>query len=325
MISLSVIIPTTGRADFLKDALESITKQTLDQNMFEVIVVENGNKDHTEQVVKEYQSQIKNLLYVFEPLFGLHRGRHVGYMTSRADILVYADDDIVAFPTWLEGIYESFQDDSVVLVGGKCLPKYEGNVPFWIQEMWYKMYHEGHCMTELSLLDLGDEIQEVSPYYIFGCNYSIRKYILDETHGFHPDGMPFNLIQYRGDGEMYVNRYIETRGYRVLYNPKAGVFHRVPQSRLTLDYFKKRAFCQGIDFSYKEKRYHIKTMMAPLRPNNLYQKILFKIQEVIRINKMTDIEKEISKSLLLGYNYHQYMFEHDNELRAWVEKDNYLD
>ena len=35
------------------------------------------------------------------------------------------DDDIEAFPTWLEGIWESFQNAEVVLVGGNDFPKYE--------------------------------------------------------------------------------------------------------------------------------------------------------------------------------------------------------
>lgn len=321
---ISVVIPTSGRSAFLEDALESITKQSLNNDLFEVIVVENGSKDMTEDVVKNFQTKIPHLSYLYEKRPGLHHGRHAGYRAAKGDILVYADDDIIAFPTWLEGVYESFQDKDVVLVGGKDLPKYEGSVPFWVLEKWYQMYNKGHRMTDLSLIDLGNEIQEIPAFDVFGCNYAIRKTILDETRGFHPDGMPFSQIQYRGDGEWYVNTFISDKGYKVLYNPKASVYHRVPASRLTLDYFKKRAFCEGVELSYDEKRYNITTIATPIVPKNILQKIKLRVKELIRLARMSDIEKEILKSRRIGYEYHQYMYEHNEELRNWVHKECYM-
>lgn len=324
-IKLSVIIPTSGRSIFLKDALDSITMQTLSKDLYEIIVVENGSKDDTEKVVKEYQSKLDHLSYIYEPQPGLHCGRHAGYRAAKGDILVYADDDIIAFPTWLEGVYESFRDEAVVLVGGKCLPKFEGNVPFWILEKWYKMGSVGRCMMDLSLLDAGDDTKEIEPYMIYGCNYSIRKRILDETHGFHPDGVPFESIQYRGDGETYVNRYIESKGYKALYNPKASVYHRVPISRMTIDYFKKRAFCDGVEASYAEKRYGIITPCTPVQTKNIAQRIKNRIKELFKLLRMTDMEKDIEKSRQRGYDFHHYMYMHDSHLREWVEKENYLE
>ncbi len=53
---------------------------------------------------------------------------------AKSDILVYADDDIEAFPTWLAAIAESFQNQDVVLVGGKNLPKFEATPPEWIKK-----------------------------------------------------------------------------------------------------------------------------------------------------------------------------------------------
>lgn len=322
-IKLSVIIPTSGRAAFLKDALDSIAMQTLNKDLYEVIVVENGAKDDTEKVVKEYQSKITNLSYIYEAKPGLHCGRHAGYRAAKGDILVYADDDIIAFPTWLEGVYESFQDEDVMHVGGKCLPKFEGTVPFWILEKWYQMGSVGHCLVELSLLDSGEEIEEITPWVIYGCNFAIRRKVLDECNGFHPDGVPFNMIQFRGDGETYVNEFIARKGYKTLYNPKASVYHRVSANRLTLDYFKKRAFCAGVEASYVEMRYHQGT--TKIARKNIFKRIKVRVKELIKFAEMTEIDKEIAHSYQIGYNYHQYMYNHDSTIREWVNKDNYLD
>ena len=91
-------------------------------------------------------------------------------------------------------------------------------------------------------MDFGDKIKEINPSYVFGCNFSIRKNILLEAGGFHPDGMPQEIIKYRGDGESYVSKYIEKNGYKTIYNPKASVYHLASTDRMTKKYFAKRAF-----------------------------------------------------------------------------------
>lgn len=330
MISLSVIIPTRNRCEVLGRALESITKQTYEKDKFEVIVIDNGSTDQTKEVVLSYQNLIPHLTYHYDNRPGLHVGRHQGYKLSKGDILVYADDDIEAFPTWLEGIWESFQDESVALVGGKNYPKYEGKTPFWVLEKWYQLCSYGHCMGELSLIDFGEEIKEIPATYVFGCNFSIRKRILDETKGFHPDGMPFERIEYRGDGETFVDNYIKDHHYKTIYNPKASVFHLVPKDRMTIDYFKKRAFCQGVEMSYMDLRYGktpviVESKMQRLKSfiyRRLHDTVAFQILD--RLQK-TDIDKEIDLSRRIGYNYHQQMYKRHPELREWVHKDNYLD
>lgn len=328
-IKLSVIIPTRNRCDLLKGTLESIAKQSFPKEEFEVIVNDNGSTDDTKQVVGSFYNILPNLVYHYDAKPGLHVGRHNGYKLAKSDILVYADDDIEAFPTWLEGIWESFQDPKVMLVGGKNYPKYEFTPPFWILEKWYDMCEYGHCLSDLSLIDFGDEIKEIPAYYVYGCNFSIRKKILDETKGFHPDGMPFEHIEYRGDGETYVDRYILEHGYKTIYNPKASVFHLVTKERMTIDYFKKRAFCQGVEMSYCDLRYQSSQKNTPNVIHRILRLVKRKIKdyllfEIINNQKKSNIDIEIEKSRKIGYNYHQTCYAQSKELRSWVHKDHYL-
>ena len=331
MIELSVIIPTRNRSEILSKALDALTLQTFSKNKFEVIVVDNGSTDNTKDVVETYRQQIPNLIYVYDETPGLHVGRHQGFKRAQSDILVYADDDSFGFPTWLETVYVTFQDKDTVLVGGKDLPQYESEPPFWILEKWYRLCEYGHCMPELSLIDFGDEIKEIPPYYVFGCNFAIRKNIVEQAGGFHPDGMPFELIRYRGDGETYVSKYIETHGLKTIYNPKSSIYHLVPTTRMTIDYFKKRAFCQGVEMSYSDLRYGRTNPPAAKRGSRLkrYLKLLMGIECVNRIDELsaklslTEIDKQIEQSKQTGYNYHRNMYQKDEALKAWVHKENY--
>ena len=93
--------------------------------------------------------------------------------------------------------------------------------------------------------------KEIKSPNIWGCNMAVRKSVLFEIGGFNPDGIgDKRSIWLRGDGECGMENKILTRGLKLFYDPQAWLFHRIPQSRLTPDYFYWRLFIQGIDDSY---------------------------------------------------------------------------
>lgn len=323
-ILLSVIIPTRNRENLLKGTLQSIVDQTFPKEKFEVIVNDNGSTDNTKQVVNSFLDKIPNLTYHYDATPGLHNGRHNGYKLAKSEILVYADDDIEAFPTWLEGVWESFQDPKVMLVGGKNFPKWADKPPFWIEEKWYQLNQFGHCLADLSLIDFGDDKKEIPAYYVYGCNFSVRKTIITETKGFHPDGFPFDMVEYRGDGESYVDRFVMERKYKVLYNPKASVYHLVTKERLTIDYFKRREFRAGVEKSYIEKRYnefHKQPCKLIRFKNSIRDAIL---RALYPSPQQTEIDKQLEQSRKLGYKYHNSLYQSRPSLREWVHKETYL-
>lgn len=317
-------MPTLNRADLLRQALHSLRLQTLPMELFEVLVIDNGSTDDTKQVVASFQqAPDNNIRYFFDPTPGLHVGRHLGMKMAESEILVYCDDDIEAFPTWLEAIAETFEDPDVALVGGKDLPKFESEPPDWILKMWEKDKTGNKILGYLSIIDLGEERKEINPLYVFGCNFAIRKKILMEAGGFHPDAMPQELIQYRGDGESHVSRYLLEKNHKVFYHPKASVYHLIPSSRMTEEYFCKRAYSQGISDSYTSVRDNIRNH-RPVKKNPAY--FLFGIVQYLRTYLLLNKRREYRFNLAYraGYEFHRGKVSHDKQLYEWVIKDHYI-
>lgn len=64
-IKLSICIPTYNRAAFLGEALESVIGQATDE--VEIVVSDNASTDHTEALVRDYQSRFPRIRYHRNP------------------------------------------------------------------------------------------------------------------------------------------------------------------------------------------------------------------------------------------------------------------
>lgn len=331
MITLSIIIPTRNRADVFFNTLKSIENQTLDQSLFEVIVCDNNSTDNTAGVASSFASKFQHFKYIKTLDPGLHVGRNRGFQEAKGEILVYVDDDIEALPEWLYSINTAFEDPAVMLAAGKNLPKWEEVPPDWALKMWEPNQNGDRVLGYFSILDLGEQIKEINPYYVFGCNFSVRKSVIVETNGFHPDGFPQEIIEYRGDGESAVSAYIIKKKYKTIYHPKASVYHLVPKSRLSIDYLKKRGFNQGVSDSYTSVRNA--TSQASWKffnTKSVLKRVLRHILRTFRkkvtkpVSEVNIYHNAMAEGRTEGYSFHQKKVKDNPELKAWVLKDNYL-
>lgn len=283
--------------------------------------MDNGSSDNTKDISISFKDAFINFQYIYEEEPGLHVGRHAGLKAAKGEILVYADDDIGALPTWIEGISESFRNPQVALVGGNNFPMYESTPPEWVHDLWTTTPW-GKVNAIYSILDFGRKRKEIPANYVWGCNMAIRKSILQELGGFHPDGMPDDLLLYRGDGECAITRSIlKMKNYRTDFNPKASINHIVSEDRMKLSYVYKRGFAQGISDSYTEIR-RKKKPSADLCIKISYRKLRITINSLIKKDDPLSIYRT---GHMRGYMYHQKMVKKDNSLLNWILKDKYLD
>jgi len=314
-MDISIIICTYNRAGLLDRVIDSLAKIEKPDVDYEILIVDNNSADKTKEVVQKkiYEYKYNMIIrYLLEVKTGLHNARHLGAEKANGDILCYLDDDVTVDKYWLKGVIETFRNTDAVLVGGKILPKYEVQTPKWIDEFWMK-WEAGKCLGILSLIDLGNGVKEIEASYIWGCNFSVKKHVIFECGGFHPDAMPDNLVIYRGDGETGLSRKISEKGYKVYYTPKACVYHYVSKERLTAEYFCKRMFQQGISDSFSEIRKNGEPLDASMTQFRVSGKL-----------SSAGVKNDIQLAYIEGYNYHQRKVHDDPKLREWVLRKNFF-
>jgi glycosyltransferase involved in cell wall biosynthesis len=95
---ISVIIPAWNAEHDIARCLTALQAQTLGDGAFEVVVVDNGSTDRTQQVVRAYQ----RVRLIEERKPGSYAARNTGLKVARAPTVVFTDADCVPEPDWLE-------------------------------------------------------------------------------------------------------------------------------------------------------------------------------------------------------------------------------
>lgn len=252
---ISIIVPTYNRAGQLMKTLDSLAIQSFSSKAYEIIIIDNGSVDHTPKVIESFKQKFPEhtIVSFYDRTPGLLTGRHLGAQSARGEILTFVDDDIQASENWLATINSVFDNPEIHMAGGRCLPNYEVEPPQWVLNM-YQIKEGSSTLADLSLCDYGDYPKEVRADDIWGLNLSIRRSTLYEVGGFNPDNINPYYQAFQGDGESGLAYKLMSRNLKCYYHPEIFVLHDVPKARMTLEYFDRRYFYQGICKSYTKIR-----------------------------------------------------------------------
>lgn len=107
---VSIIIPTYNRAEILKDAINSVLKQTYPNK--QIIVVDDGSIDDTRDVV----SQFTGVSYIYQENGGQSKARNTGLLHAQGVYIASLDSDDVWNPDFLEQCIEMLETHQLSFV-----------------------------------------------------------------------------------------------------------------------------------------------------------------------------------------------------------------
>lgn len=117
----SIIIPTYNKWRRLELTLLTLEKQDCDLNKFEVIVVDDGSADQTNQVAIRFSEKTRlNFTYVRQENKGRAAARNLGVKNAKGDIILFLDDDRLVYGDYIREhlrIFEEEQDNRIVVLG----------------------------------------------------------------------------------------------------------------------------------------------------------------------------------------------------------------
>ncbi|MBP1466130.1 glycosyltransferase [Candidatus Chloroploca sp. M-50] len=213
--SATVVVCTRDRTDDMRRCLPGLAR--LAEAGYEVLVVDNNpSSEATAQLVAQYPL----IRYLCEPLPGLDRARNRGLLSARGEIVAFTDDDAVVDDGWLEALLRNFADPMVALVTGITMPL-ELETP---AQIWFEQAHGFQRGFERRTFELATINPLSSGQMGAGVNMAIRRQAL-RTIGLFDEALDGGSVSLSGGDQEFFFRVLR-RGYRVVYEPGALVWHR---------------------------------------------------------------------------------------------------
>lgn len=115
-LHFSIIIPVYNRPQEIDELLESLVKQTFTQD-FEVLIIEDGSTNKSENVVEKYQEQL-NVKYFFKENSGAGASRNFGMQKATGNYFIILDSDVIVPKQYLEFVYHQLTENYTDAFGG---------------------------------------------------------------------------------------------------------------------------------------------------------------------------------------------------------------
>lgn len=230
MTSVVICAYTTKRWDQLQAAVESVAGQSSD---VEIVVVIDHDDDLLDMCVQKWPN---HRVVANQFAQGLSGARNTGVSHTTGQIIAFLDDDAIAERGWLDALTAGFAQGSVGGVGGQVTPSWAAAPPSWLlPEFWW--------VVGCSYVGLPTEAREVrNP---IGANMAFTRSVFEHVGGFREEIGRVGTIPL-GCEETEFSIRARAAGFTVWYLPAAIVHHSVPAERLTLRYFLRRCYAEGL-------------------------------------------------------------------------------
>lgn len=102
---LSVIIPIYNTEKYLKESINSIINQSIGFNNIELILVNDGSTDNSENICLDYCNKYNNIKYIKQSNQGVSVARNNGADNSQSNYILFLDSDDKMDYNSLESLY----------------------------------------------------------------------------------------------------------------------------------------------------------------------------------------------------------------------------
>ncbi len=211
---VSVIIPAYNAEKTIRKCLEPLMSQDYAEE-YEVIVVDDGSTDSTPHMVSEFNK----VRLIKQENAGPAAARNKGAAEAEGEILLFTDADCVPEHNWISEMLKPFNENKEVFgVKGRYKTNQKEIVARFVQLEYEDKYS---YMLKDKYIDFIDT-------YSGG----FKKAVFLEMKGYDTE-FPVACAE-----DVELSYRLSNRGYKMVFNPDAIVYHTHP-NRL-LDYLKKK-------------------------------------------------------------------------------------
>lgn len=214
-IEISVIVPTYNRKNILVRCLKALFNQNFPREKYEIIVVDDGSTDGTEDLVRKVATSSPCALRFFKQRKkGPAAARNVGVRSARGKLILFTDDDCIADENLIrEHVHwhEIHRDENVAVLGYTTWHPELRVTPFM-----YWLEHGGPQFAYYRLRH-GEEVDS-----FWTCNISLKRSFMLKNGLFDED------FPYAAHEDTELGCRLRKKGLRIIFNKNAITYHYHP-------------------------------------------------------------------------------------------------
>jgi glycosyltransferase involved in cell wall biosynthesis len=233
-VSVIICCYTMERIQDIRAAVASVQGQT--QPPEEIILAVDNNRALYETLKTEFTGSVRVVLN--DSAYGLSATRNAGVAAAQGELVAFLDDDAEAERDWLARLVAPFADPTVYATGGRAVLRWPQGRPAWFPDVldWVV----GGSFTWLPL-----RTQEVSNPH--GHNMCFRRGAIATVGMFNTAlGRRGNRGQAGEERELCLRLVHCFPEAKIIYEPAAVVYHKVPLERVRWSYLIKRSYQEGV-------------------------------------------------------------------------------
>lgn len=223
MKKISIIIPIYNASNSIKECIESIKMQKYKN--YEIIFVNDGSNDNSEEICLKYQEKDKNVKYIFQKNMGVSEARNNGILNASGDLIYFMDSDDIIAPNLFDTIINNFTEEVDCLwFNYKKIYNYD--------KQWNDDYDAGKIRSSIiNANEFEKEILIENDGFLWNKVYRL-KIIKDKKIFFNKEISICEDLLFNMEYSMYINsiKKCEYIGYAYFQSPLSS-FNRINNTR----------------------------------------------------------------------------------------------
>ena len=145
-MKLSIIIPVYNAEKYIGECIKSILQ--CDSSDIEIIIINDGSKDKSLSIIKEYQKNDKRIYIIDKENEGVSIARNTGIKEAKGDWIMFVDADDILTNDWFDIIKGYMSSDFKILFFTNYLKRnlfyYFFHIIYDIL-IWHKIFRKITC------------------------------------------------------------------------------------------------------------------------------------------------------------------------------------
>ncbi|WP_080904181.1 glycosyltransferase [Parabacteroides sp. Marseille-P3160] len=215
---VSVIVYAKNESENLKRFLPLLLKQ--DHPEYEVIVINDGSTDESDEVLKELETVHKNLYHTYIPMDAKYMSRKklaltIGVKAAKHELLLFTEANCAPLSDhWVSSMAARYDAETEIVLGFCALESRKG--------FFSKLAIYDNLLVGLQYLS---SALKSRPYMGEGGNLSYRKELFFKKKGFSK-----TLGLQSGEDDLFVNESGNRKNTKTIYTPES-IIQRAPYER----------------------------------------------------------------------------------------------